>query len=90
MQLSDSTVTITKEGTYLLSGTLNDGMIIVNTDKSEKVQLVLDSVTIHSETSAAIYVLQSDKVSSHRQQDPPIPFPMVVPLLQLTKITLML
>ena len=62
VQLSDSTVTITKEGTYLLSGTLNDGMIIVNTDKSEKVQLVLDSVTIHSETSAAIYVLQSDKV----------------------------
>lgn len=62
VQLSDSTVTITKEGTYLLSGTLNDGMIIVNTDKSEKVQLVLDSVTIHSETSAPIYVLQSDKV----------------------------
>lgn len=62
VQISDSTVTITKEGTYLLSGTLNDGMIIVNTDKSEKVQLVLDSVTIHSETSAAIYVLQSDKV----------------------------
>lgn len=62
VQISDSTVTITKEGTYLLSGTLNDGMIIVNTDKSEKVQLVLDSVTIHSETSASIYVLQSDKV----------------------------
>lgn len=62
VQISDSTVTITEEGTYLLSGTLNDGMIIINTDKSEKVQLVLDSVTIHSETSAPIYVLQSDKV----------------------------
>lgn len=60
--ISGSTVTITDEGTYILTGTLNDGMIIVNTDKSDKTQLVLNGVTIHSETSAAIYVLQSDKV----------------------------
>ena len=37
-------------------------MIVVNTDKSEKVQLVLSGVNIHSETSAAIYILQTDKV----------------------------
>lgn len=62
VQISGSTITITDEGTYILSGTLNDGMILVNTDKSKKTQLVLNGVDIHSETSAPIYILQSDKV----------------------------
>ncbi|MGN1314692.1 MAG: carbohydrate-binding domain-containing protein [Lachnospiraceae bacterium] len=62
VQIFGSTVTITDEGTYILSGTLEDGMIIVNSEKTDKTQLVLKDVSIHSETSAAIYVLQSDKV----------------------------
>lgn len=62
VEISGSTVTILEEGTYILSGRLEDGMVIVNTDKKEKVQLVLNDVSIHSETSAPIYVLQSDKV----------------------------
>lgn len=62
VQISGSTVTITDEGTYILSGNLDDGMVIVNTDKSDKVQIVLDNVAIHSKTSAPIYILQSDKV----------------------------
>lgn len=62
VQISDSTVTITDEGTYILSGTLDDGMIIVNADKTDKIQLVLDNVTIQSKTCAPIYILQSDKV----------------------------
>ena len=61
VEISGGTVTITKEGTYILSGSLN-GMVIVNIDKKDKVQLVLDGVTITSETSAAIYVIQADKV----------------------------
>ncbi len=60
--ISGSTVTITDEGTYILSGTLDDGMIIVNADKTDKTQLVLNGVTINSQTSAAIYILQADKV----------------------------
>lgn len=62
VQISGSTITITDEGTYILSGTLNDGMIIVNSEKTDKTQLVLDDVTVHSETCAPIYILQSDKV----------------------------
>lgn len=62
VQISGSTVTITDEGTYVISGTLNDGMIIVNAEKADKTQLVLNNVTIHSETSAPIYILQADKV----------------------------
>ncbi len=60
--LSDNTITITKKGTYVLRGELNNGTIIVDIDKQEKAQIVLDNASIHSETCAAIYVLQADKV----------------------------
>lgn len=62
VQISGSTVTITQEGTYLLTGTLEDGMVIVDAPDSAKVQLVLAGVDITSATSAALYVRQADKV----------------------------
>ena len=62
VNVSGSAVTITAAGTYLLSGTLENGSVIVNASKDDKVQLVLDGVTIHSKTFAAIYVVQADKV----------------------------
>lgn len=60
--VSGSTVMIADEGTYIISGTLEDGQIIVNADGTDKVQLVLNGVDITSATSAAIYVLEADKV----------------------------
>ena len=62
VQISGSTVTITDEGTYILSGTLNDGQIIVNAEEADKPQLVFDDVNITSATSAPIYILEADKV----------------------------
>lgn len=62
VKIDESTVTITDEGTYILRGTLDDGMIIVNAEDADKPQLVLDNVSINSETSAAIYILEADKV----------------------------
>lgn len=62
VQISGSTVTITKAGTYVLQGTLDDGMVIVNIPKDEKVQLVLNGANITSLTSAPLYILQADKV----------------------------
>ncbi len=59
--VSGSTVTITDEGTYILSGSM-EGMVIINADKQDKIQLVLDGASIHSPTSAAIYILEADKV----------------------------
>ena len=53
-------VTITAEGVYLLSGTLTDGSIIV--DSEEKVQLVLAGVSVTSADSAALLVENADKV----------------------------
>lgn len=62
VRIEGSTVTITTEGTYILSGTLEEGMVIVEADKSDKVQLVLDGASITCETSAALYIRQADKV----------------------------
>ena len=55
-------VTFTEEGVYLLSGTLSDGHIIVDTEDTAKVQLVLDNVDIHCENQAAIWIKSADKV----------------------------
>ena len=60
--ISGSAVTITAEGTYILSGSLDNGSIIVDAGKEDKVQLVLDGASIHSDTFAALYILQADKV----------------------------
>lgn len=62
VQISGNTVTIIVEGTYILSGTLTDGMVIVDAEDTDKVQLVLDGVDITSAESAAIYVREADKV----------------------------
>lgn len=62
VQISGNTVTIIDEGTYILSGTLTDGIVIVDAEDTDKVQLVLDGVDITSAKSAAIYVREADKV----------------------------
>ena len=62
VKISGTTVTITEEATYILSGTLDDGMIIVNADDKAKLQLVFNGVNINSKNSAALYVLSADKV----------------------------
>lgn len=55
-------ITILDEGTYIFAGTLNDGQVVVNADDSDKIQIVLNGAGITSETSAAIYSLEADKV----------------------------
>lgn len=62
VEISDGTITITEEGTYRISGTLSDGMIIVNATDTAKVWLIFDGVEINSETSAPLYILEGDKV----------------------------
>lgn len=62
VNIADGTITITEEGTYILSGTMTEGMIIVDAEDSDKVQLVLDNANITCATSAAIYVKNADKV----------------------------
>lgn len=60
--IDGQTVTITKEGTYLLSGSLSDGLVVIAADDSEKVRLILNGAEINNNSSAAIYVQSADKV----------------------------
>lgn len=56
VKIDGNTITVSEEGTYIVSGTLSDGQIIIDGDKSEKIRLILDGVTINSNTGAPIYV----------------------------------
>lgn len=60
--ISGSTITITEEGVYIVSGTLADGQIVVDAAEDAKVQIVLDGADITSSDAAAIYVVSADKV----------------------------
>lgn len=59
--IDGDTITITEEGTYILSGSLTNGQIVVEAENA-KVQLVFDNADISCETSAAIYVKTAEKV----------------------------
>ena len=58
----DNTITISEEGTYILTGSLSSGQIIVDAADDAKIQLVLNGADITNESSAAIYVKNADKV----------------------------
>ncbi len=54
-----SAITIHEPGTYLLQGSLSNGSVTVDAGDSGNVWLVLNGVTIHNESGAAIVVKQS-------------------------------
>jgi hypothetical protein len=57
----DSVLTINDEGTYVITGTLKDGQIVVDTEDTDKVQIVLNGVSITCSDSAPIYIKNADK-----------------------------
>ena len=54
-------ITITEEGTYLISGK-TEGQIIVDAPDDAKIQIVLDGAEVTCSGSAALYVKNADKV----------------------------
>jgi len=62
VQIEDGVVTIKAAGVYVLSGTFTDGTIVVDAGDDDKVQLVLDGVSITAVDYAAIYAKNADKV----------------------------
>lgn len=62
IQINGNTVTVTEEADYRITGSLSDGMIIVDTDKEAKLQLIFEGVNIENTSSAALYIKQADKV----------------------------
>ena len=62
VSITENTVTIKDEGTYILSGSLSNGMVIVEAEDTDKIQLVLNGVCISNTQSAALYIRSADKV----------------------------
>ena len=60
-QVSADGVVISSAGTYVVSGELTDGQLLVDAGDDDKVQLVLTGATIHNEDGPAIYVRNADK-----------------------------
>lgn len=54
-------VTVSEPGTYVVSGSLSDGQLVVDSDADGKVELVLDGVSITSSTTSPLVVTQSDE-----------------------------
>ena len=54
---------IKEAGVYEISGTLTDGSIYVNVDNDSEVHLILNGVTVHNETGAALYCKKASKVT---------------------------
>ena len=62
VRVDGSTATIFAAGTYRLSGTLDYGQIIVNTDSEAVVRLILNGVELANSSSAPIYIEKSKEV----------------------------
>ena len=62
VEIHGSTITIKDEGTYVISGVLENGMLVVDSEETDKTQIVLNGATIHNESGAALYIKESDKV----------------------------
>lgn len=62
VSVSGSVITITADGTYVLTGTLADGQIIVDAGDAADVRLALENAALSSSDSAPIYAKNADKV----------------------------
>ena len=59
---NNNTVTITSAGSYNITGTLSDGQIIINTEDSKNVKILLNGVNITSSTGPAINIINGDTI----------------------------
>lgn len=62
VDVADGEISIVKGGTYLITGTLSDGNVVVNAP-DEEVVLVLDQAEITSSDTSALYVYKSEETT---------------------------
>lgn len=65
VSVSGGVITILSDGRYEVSGTLNDGQIVVNAGKESKVNLHLNGAGITCSTAAPLYVYSADTCVLH-------------------------
>ncbi len=69
VSISGSVAKITSAGNFRISGTLNDGQILVNSEEDGIVRLILDDADITSSTSAPIYIKNAEKVLVYLEEN---------------------
>lgn len=62
VKVNGNQVTITQEGTYVISGSLSNGQLIIDIDKEDKVKLVFNGVAINSQMGPAVWIKSAEKV----------------------------
>lgn len=62
VEIDGSTVTITQGGAYRISGTLDDGQIVVAAGEDDQVRLILDNADLTSSTGAPLVIEEADDV----------------------------
>ena len=60
-EVNGSDILVKAAGTYVLTGTLNDGAVIVETDEEENVVLVLENAHITCKDGAPLYIKECGK-----------------------------
>lgn len=68
-EVSDNKVTIYSAGTFTLSGTLEDGQLIIDTEASEPVELIFNNVSLNSSNTSPLYVANADEVIINLQNN---------------------
>ena len=60
--VSGSTLTVSDKGTYVISGTLSDGQIIIDNENDENIRIILNGVDITCSTDSAIKAVNAKNV----------------------------
>lgn len=60
--IDKTTVTITKEGNYVLSGSCSDGKVIISAGENSDIHLILDGIELVNNDGPAIYEKDGSKV----------------------------
>lgn len=66
---TDGTVSVSAAGTYVVSGSIADGEIVVEAGDEDKVQIVLSNASVCSQDGPAISILSADKCFVTLEQD---------------------
>ena len=59
--VNGSTITVSAEGVYVLSGSLDNGQVVVNAPEDAKVQIVMKGASVTNASGPALMVKQADK-----------------------------
>lgn len=57
-----TTITFAQEATYIVSGELDDGQLVVDAGDQDKLQIVLAGASVHNSSGPALLVSNADKV----------------------------